>query len=671
MRGPSRAGLRILAPAVVLALLALIAWRILGPGEGGGDPPSPEAGPQAEAGTGAGAASPQTGGAPGADLRRDLGEPAPRSELPGGAELRQGFVGRILDQNGTPVAGALVYLLEAHQQDVFTSLLLRARGLSVPPVARGTSAADGSFQVGIRRVASGGYEVHILGAQHPDHVLPKLTAFAGRFVDLGEVRLPPGQVLTGQVTVQGSAGFPIPDAEIVVQPAGLVPAFGTAPGREDGIRTTTGPNGVFRLPHLAPGFVRITAVAQGFARVERQAVEIRAGVENRVDFELPKGLSIAGEVRDEAGVGIAGARVEATLLSSREPFVAQARADADGRFDVLGLIEGPYRLDAAAPGFVGDSQKPVRAGATEARFTLRRQGSLALRVRGAGRDLRQYEVLLRGHDAENDRLRPLPWAQLERVLGDDLGADGSFRLRHVDPGSYVVQVDAPGYARTFSAPCAVGVDTQDVPVLVDMRQGGTLVGRCLGPDGQPLAEVEVRTLADSLDDSPLLAMLGDALPTRITTTGVRSGANGRFELPLLAAGAYQLRLEHPAFAPLALRGLELVDGEHRDLGEFRLVRGAELLGTVRVDGAPAGQVKISATQLAGDAGGFQASAVSDDQGRFRFDRRLAPGRYQVQAARQTLPNPILQVMDYQKTRQEFVIAPGQESQQIHFTLSGG
>jgi hypothetical protein len=66
-----------------------------------------------------------------------------------------------------------------------------------------------------------------------------------------------------------------------------------------------------------------------------------------------------------------------------------------------------------------------------------------------------------------------------------------------------------------------------------------------------------------------------------------------------------------------------------------------------------------------------ATAVSDDQGRFTLDRRLPPGRYQGQAARQTLPNPILQVMDYQKSRQEFGIAVGQESHELHFTLTSG
>lgn len=606
--------------------------------------------------------------------RTEIGTPAARSEAPRrGPE--QGFVGRLVDRAGAPVPDASVYLLEARRDDMLTTLLVRQRGLSIPPVARTESDSEGAFELRVQRLAPGGYEIHVLSRTHPDHVVPNLTGFEDQLVDVGAVRLPDSCTVAGSVTVLGSPGFPVADATITLRPAGVVPQFGTPPGREDGITTRTDAAGNFRFEHVAAGIVTVRAVAPGFAAVEHRAVEVSAdtGLPTGLRFELPRGESIAGLVVDPSGTPIAGARIEALHLASREPFQATARSLEDGRFEVFGLIEGPFLLRVAAQGFIGTERKPIASGARSERFELQPKGSVRLQVRGDGLPPQQFETLLRGYDAEHDALRAVHDAQVQPFRAEDLDADGSCVLTGLEPGTWIVQVDAPGYARTFSAPFPIRAGEQDLPVLVEMSEGGALVGRCVDERGRPLFGVTVETAAGFLDESPLMEILGAAIPSRTTSARTQTGEDGTFRLDHLAPGEYRLRFDAQDRAPSSRSGIEVADGRQLDLGTVTLVRGALIQGTVRVDGDLAGQIKISISSLADRPGQptFQATAVSDAQGRFTLDRRLPPGRYQGQAARQTLPNPILQVMDYQKSRQEFGIAVGQESHELHFTLTSG
>ena len=272
-------------------------------------------------------------------LRTAIGTPAARPGDPSSLPP-QGFAGRLVDRAGVPVAHATVYLLEARRDDMLTTLLVRQRGLSIPPVARTESDADGAFELRVQRLAPGGYEIHVLSSTHPDHTVPNLTGFEDQLVDVGAVRLPDSCTVAGAVTVLGNPGFPVADATITLRPAGMVPQFGTPPGREDGITTRTDAAGNFRFEHVAAGIVTVRAVAPGFAAVEHRAVEVSAdtGLPTGLRFELPRGESIAGIVVDPSGVPIAGARVEQDPEvgpDGREVFLLGAGGSARAVADVL------------------------------------------------------------------------------------------------------------------------------------------------------------------------------------------------------------------------------------------------------------------------------------------------------------------------------------------------
>jgi hypothetical protein len=58
---------------------------------------------------------------------------------------------------------------------------------------------------------------------------------------------------------------------------------------------------------------------------------------------------------------------------------------------------------------------------------------------------------------------------------------------------------------------------------------------------------------------------------------------------------------------------------------------------------------------------FNCNAITGNDGTFVMNKRVPPGRYQVMAARQTLPNPLLQIADYHRSKQEITLGQGQET----------
>ena len=67
--------------------------------------------------------------------------------------------------------------------------------------------------------------------------------------------------------------------------------------------------------------------------------------------------------------------------------------------------------------------------------------------------------------------------------------------------------------------------------------------------------------------------------------------------------------------------------------------------------------------------GFNAEAITDNKGQFIFSKRIPPGRYQAMAARQTLENPLLQIADFAKTKQEFTLSTGHAKYQLNIQIN--
>jgi protocatechuate 3,4-dioxygenase beta subunit len=153
------------------------------------------------------------------------------------------------------------------------------------------------------------------------------------------------------------------------------------------------------------------------------------------------------------------------------------------------------------------------------------------------------------------------------------------------------------------------------------------------------------TVTNAADDRPLararvLAVSAGLPEPRVTI----SGADGKYTIADLPAGAYTLTATRSGFAPLtygeprAITGtpVQVVGGQRVSSIDFPLVAGGVIVGRILdEDGAPfAGatvEALIARTQNGNDMLFSVATAQTDDRGEFRLFG-LAPGSYYVSAA---------------------------------------
>ncbi len=217
-----------------------------------------------------------------------------------------------------------------------------------------------------------------------------------------------------------------------------------------------------------------------------------------VDIVLPVARAIRGVVADEHGEPVQGARVQAFQVQYAgdrlvaAPIGPPRQTDDRGRYALWGLYQGTYLVSASFDGVVSGRVSSQRTYAT-----LYYPGSPT--VAGAQRvDLREDTtadiafspvtlsevtgVALDG-DAQLVAGRALLVEAQQQgfVSSARTGAiqpDGTFAIRHVPPGNYVLQVlgDGPGRTGLFAAQ-AISVGEAPVHVRLKASHGTAVEGR--------------------------------------------------------------------------------------------------------------------------------------------------------------------------------------------------
>lgn len=326
---------------------------------------------------------------------------------------------------------------------------------------------------------------------------------------------------------------------------------------------------------------------------------------------------LIGRVIDPLGNALQRCEVTAQLA----PATITVRRDPRGE-PVLALTDenGRFRLEhrAGEPLIVTLSHKdfPPTVVRTETALvvnrptdlgdlTLRSQPGLVVTVTDAatGQPTEQARIELRpqiedptlpGHALELARR----WAVTDR--------QGSGILFGVEPGNYVLRVEAASYA-TMERPYVRASDAAPEQQSVALAPGQVLRGRVLTPGGAVDAGAQI--ISSPLRGGPAFAAV--------------TGKDGSFRLEGLAAGAYRVTVDSPRFGSLTLSHVDV--GTNAPPLEIQLAAGAELFGTVREarSGLPVAEAKVSIT-LADGRPLFRAgrivrpATVTDEQGRFRL-----------------------------------------------------
>lgn len=372
-------------------------------------------------------------------------------------------------------------------------------------------------------------------------------------------------------------------------------AIGTVDGERrlwPAIESTGDARGGFavRLPFLgaeAPCEVEFGIVAFGFVRQARRLV-VEPGGEYREDFVVEPGVGIAGAIVDPDGrpvpdlAFLAAARktppwgiVTAGLLDTDRLLLAsdhfaRGEADADGRFEISGLVPGTYALFAASPDWILEHE-PLEAPAGSARVVATPAHAITGMIRdaGTGKGVAVATVLVSLRTPSGSGC-----LKAAEVRDGTLLVVWKPQAREIEEGfDATVRVEAKGYHaadRLLSFP--VGTRRVFADLALDPVEAEKLA----------LLRIEVTDTRGRMVEEELFPVLSGA-GGRPTTTEFRAVAPGTFELRA-PAGSWSLKL-----APRRGMGEPLAWSGTVELGRDEVLRCTlPAFGVIRLRHAGAG-----------------------------------------------------------------------------------
>jgi Carboxypeptidase regulatory-like domain/CARDB len=330
--------------------------------------------------------------------------------------------GTVFESDGkTPLTGSSVSLIENGQQ-----------------ILTMTTNANGDYDFDI--VSPGTYQFE---ATAPATDFPIVTniAVSGGSVRSGLNFTAGTDTIAGTIT-DTSTGNPIAGANVEIDRAD--------PGVEETFvgTVTTASNGSFQFPGLVPGAYTVVISATGYATAS-QNVTVVHGVTAAVAVSLGAQSTVQGTLRDaNTGAVLAGATV---FLTNANGLGTTTTTEANGNYVASDLSAGMYSVSIFDNGYetvtidalaIGQGQKALNFSLAPAAI------SVSGTVTGGGAALANVQI--KATDAAG------------ALAGSALtGANGSYTLTNLAPGTYTIVASAAGYLMS-------------APLSLTVQQGSTL-----------------------------------------------------------------------------------------------------------------------------------------------------------------------------------------------------
>jgi len=441
---------------------------------------------------------------------------------------------RVFAPDGTPAAGARVYLLAA-QRPADDGMLVPS-GFTPGGREPRSSDADGRVEfpdVGPGQVVLVAFHADFAPAETP----PIVVSSDGAPAEEVRVELKRGFSVSGVVVDEKDR--PIPDVAVRAHPQ---EASGEGGYRNlwrvigfEGAVAYTDAAGRFEIRAAIPSrqvWLYAGRIELGWAGVTIEAKDGQRIRDVRISFA---GAKIGGVVLDAEGRPVPGVSLQAQgpegSPSARWRWV---QTDALGRFVFGGLEEGSYTLGGGTP-FGGLPQRQgVATGTMDVELRLSKLQPLRGVVRSAATraPIERFTVAIAPKPSVDARGRT--WGSGSRWQGEMRAPDGTFE-RSVAPGVYVVTVRAPGHAPLALDGVAVEEHVAPQPLEFALQRGASLHGTLRDAQGRPVPSVNVALRRDRPKE------LGPPPPGEAAEQ-LRdlTDAKGRYVFDGVAAGSYVL-----------------------------------------------------------------------------------------------------------------------------------
>jgi len=477
------------------------------------------------------------------------------------------LAGRVTDGNRKPVGGADVTAAEPGGAATARRTIMNSLQRGSEDLVR--TAADGTF---VLRLREGEYDVLVTA---PGFAPRTARAQAAAGSPPLVIQLEPGVAIGGRVT---RGGEPVEGVNVFV-------ISGDA-----GSPVQTGPDGGFRMVDLSPGPVTLAFRKIGDFIQTSRAVTAPAG---DVNVDLPAGGRVAGHVVDRTtreavkafDAGVSVSRGSAVMMVAP---VMHGYTSDDGAFAIDGVPAGSQILAVSAPGYLMARVPNVKVE--------------------SGRSVEDIEVTLDRGARVSGHVTSQDGAPLGGVLvsSERRGAamndpytltnpEGEYSLDNMEQGELAISFSRSGL---LTVEKRVDVSGETTRVDAQLTPGVSIGGVVTLESGAPVAEAEVQ--ASSAADAGFVK-------------STQTDATGMFTILSAAPGRYEIRAGKPGYAGAVLRDVN-VNGA----GSLHLILkgGGTIAG--RITGLTAAELRSAVVRTSSTEGGV-ASASPDGGGSYRID----------------------------------------------------
>ncbi len=429
-----------------------------------------------------------------------------------------------------------------------------------------TTASEGTFAT--TELPAGTLDVLV---EHPQFVQAKTRISFRPDADTPELtlELSRGGVLTG--TVLNGKLDPVPGVRIVAA---------SAAGGDSRI-ADTGSDGGYFIDGLAPGAYTVTRRQErggGPAGLDTKPATIREGETTTVDFDEAPRVSVSGVLmKGDVPIPAAAIHFMPAERGSRH-LGASTRSDSDGAFQI-GLRHGGSYQVSVVFGVTGSANAHNVITLTIPDQPEVRQDIVFDALAVSGHVVNPERTGVQGALVTASR-EGAPAGGSPRQTTTMTGADGSFRLEAIDPGTYRVTARARGYGAGEAYPVVVRENEPDPELELNLERGWIMRGRLVDPQGRgvpgALAVVAPQGAAES-----------GYLPAQTDGTG-------RFRITAPADAPVNVAAISPRFAPAVRNDVE----QPVDEDTFEVVLQASAGGTLRVRVVHRGGGPVPGAQIA-------------------------------------------------------------------------